>query len=142
MRLQISMLFSVSGLNVLSAWYVIICTKNVLVSLYRLVAATNFMAYWTGWEGWNLGLASDKSIVQLASSSCSNWKENNLYAWWYWSLNKSCGTDWESSTANHNGSRLNCSYGFIVVSACLYRYILSLVIKKFICIIDLLVIFI
>ena len=119
MKLQILMLFLAFGLSALSAWYILNALNNVCAILHQLVGANNFVTCWTGWERWNLGMASDKPIVQLASAGSSNWKENHLYAWWYRSIYKSCGTDWESSASNYNGSRLNCAYGFIVVSECL-----------------------
>ena len=86
---------------------------------------TNLMACVTGWERWNMGMASHKPFIQLASSGCSNWKENHLYAWWHWSVNKSCWTDWESTASNYNGSRVDCSYGFIMVRSC-YCFVLTM----------------
>lgn len=127
MKLQILMHFLASGLSALSVWYVLSASNNVCALLHKLVASNTCITCWAGWERWNMGMASDQPIVQLASSGSFNWKENHLYAWWYWSIYKSCGTDWESSASNYNGSRLNRSYGFIVVSAYLCCFNLVLV---------------
>lgn len=108
-------------------------SSNVDVLLYLLVAANNFIICSTGGERWNMGMASDKPTVQLASSGSSDWKENHMYAWWYWSFYKSCGTNWVSSAANYDGSRLNCPYGFIVVSAYLCCFSLVLVVIPCFC---------
>ena len=81
------------------------------------VTVINLLTCLTGWERWNMGMASDKQIVQLAPSGCSNWEKDHLYAWWHWKIHKSCGTNREYSASNYNGSGLNSSHWLVVVSA-------------------------
>lgn len=74
---------------------------------------------WIGRERWNMDMAPNKQIVQLASPCCIDWEKDNLYAWWHREIDKPCRTDREYSASNCYGSWINCSYGSIMVSSCL-----------------------
>ena len=87
----------------------------VVIIFHFLDVYIDYFMYKIGRERWDLGMASNKPIVQLASLGSSNWEKDNLYAWGYRKVNKSHRTDWKSSASNHNGSRFYSSHGSFMV---------------------------